>query len=66
MKQEQIDALFDIGNDPQIDQSKPNETINVFFEGEADYNDKIQIFDDIKKYRQDKGLDPETGVNGIW
>lgn len=66
VKQEQIDALFDIGNDPQIDQSKPNETINVFFEGEADYNDKIQILDDIKKYRQDKGLDPETGVNGIW
>lgn len=64
--QKQIENLFNVGNDSQIDPPTPTEIINVFLAGEADYNVNVEIFDDIKRYRQDKGLDPETGVNGIW
>lgn len=67
VEQDKINELFNIGNEPEIEPPSENEVIKIYYQGEPEYNENIEIFDDIKEYRQKKGLDLETGFkNKFW
>lgn len=63
VKQADIEALFDFGIDPEIDPPSDEEEISLYFEGGSGYEEKSSIFDGIKKYREERGLDPVTGFS---
>ena len=63
VKQSDIEAMFDFGNAPEIDEPSEEESIALYFEGESKYEEMSSIFDGIKKYREEKGLNPVTGFS---
>ena len=63
VKQADIEALFDFGIDPEIDPPSDEEKISLYFEGGSGYEEKSSIFAGIKKYREERGLDPVTGFS---
>ena len=63
VKQADIEALFDFGIDPEIDPPSDEEEISLYFEGGSGYEEKSSIFAGIKKYREERGLDPVTGFS---
>lgn len=63
VKQSDIDEMFDFGQELDIDEPSEEESITLYFEGESKYEEKSSIFDGIRKYREDKGLNPVTGFS---
>ena len=63
VKQSDIEEMFDFGNAPDIDEPSEEESIALYFEGESKYEEMSSIFDGIRKYREDKGLNPVTGFS---
>lgn len=63
VKQSDIEAMFDFGKAPDIDEPSEEESINLYFEGESKYEEYSSIFDGIRKYREEKGLNPVTGFS---
>ena len=63
VKQADIEALFDFGIEPAIDPPSEDEKVSLYFEGGSEYEEMSSIFDGIKKYREERGLDPVTGFS---
>lgn len=63
VKQSDINNLFDFGLDPKIEEPAEEEKLELYFAGEQLFEEKSAIFDGIKKYREDKGLDRVTGLS---
>ncbi len=63
VKEVDIESLFDFGQELDIGKPSEEESINLYFEGESKYEEYSSIFDGIKKYREEKGLNPVTGFS---
>ena len=63
VKQSDINNLFDFGLDPKIEEPAEEEKLELYFAGEQLFEEKSSIFEGIKKYREDKGLDRVTGLS---
>ena len=62
VKQSEINSLFDFGIGPQIEEPATEEGLELYFAGEPLFEEKSSIFDGIKNYREDKGLNRVTGL----
>ena len=63
VKQADMNSLFDFGLGPKIDEPAEEEKLELYFAGEQLFEEKSSIFEGIKKYREDKGLDRVTGLS---